>query len=102
MTVEKAVARISAEGSRIPREQRLPLERMDDDCGDSTVATDVERVLGGVAPHLMITDLPYGVSYDPVRAAVAKIVSTQIGRLRLKGNLPCTSSGRSSSGSSQV
>ena len=23
-------------------------------CGDSTVATDVERVLGGVAPHLMV------------------------------------------------
>src|SRR5437762_3203625 len=33
-------------------------------CGDSTVATDVERVLGGVAPHLMVTDPPYGVSYD--------------------------------------
>jgi hypothetical protein len=28
-------------------------------CGDSTVATDVERVLGGVAPHLMVTDPPY-------------------------------------------
>jgi hypothetical protein len=25
-------------------------------CGDSAVATDVERVLGGVAPHLMVTD----------------------------------------------
>jgi hypothetical protein len=35
-------------------------------CGDSTVATDVERVLGGVAPHLMVTDPPYGVNYDPV------------------------------------
>ena len=34
-------------------------------CGDSTVATDVERVLGGVAPHLMVTDPPYGVNYDP-------------------------------------
>jgi DNA modification methylase len=34
-------------------------------CGDSTVATDVERVLGGVEPHLMVTDQPYGVSYDP-------------------------------------
>jgi hypothetical protein len=29
------------------------------------VATDVERVLGGVAPHLMVTDPPYGVNYDP-------------------------------------
>jgi hypothetical protein len=34
-------------------------------CGDSTVATDVERVLGGVAPHLMVTDPPYRVNYDP-------------------------------------
>jgi len=34
-------------------------------CGDSTVATAVERVLGGVAPHLMVTDPPYGVNYDP-------------------------------------
>ena len=33
-------------------------------CGDSTVATDVERVLGGVEPHLMVTDPPYGVDYD--------------------------------------
>lgn len=34
-------------------------------CGDATVATDVERVLGGVEPHLMVTDPPYGVDYDP-------------------------------------
>src|ERR1700731_396499 len=27
-------------------------------CGDSTVATDVGRVLGGVDPHLMVTDPP--------------------------------------------
>ncbi len=33
-------------------------------CGDSTVATDVERVLGGIQPHLMVTDPPYGVGYD--------------------------------------
>src|SRR6476660_5026205 len=33
-------------------------------CGDSTVATDVERVLGGVEPHLMVTDPPYGVKYE--------------------------------------
>jgi DNA modification methylase len=33
-------------------------------CGDSTVPTDVERVLGGAEPHLMVTDPPYGVEYD--------------------------------------
>lgn len=33
-------------------------------CGDSTVATDVERVLASVKPHLMVTDPPYGVVYD--------------------------------------
>jgi DNA modification methylase len=34
-------------------------------CGDSTVATDVEKVLHGVTPLLMCTDPPYGVEYDP-------------------------------------
>ena len=34
-------------------------------CGDATVAGDVERVLGGVRPHMMVTDPPYGVDYDP-------------------------------------
>jgi DNA modification methylase len=34
-------------------------------CGDSTVASDVERALGSVRPHLMVTDPPYGVMLDP-------------------------------------
>jgi DNA modification methylase len=34
-------------------------------CGDATVATDVESVLDGAKPHLMVTDPPYGVNYDP-------------------------------------
>ena len=33
-------------------------------CGDATSAADVERALGGVEPHLMVTDPPYGVEYD--------------------------------------
>jgi len=34
-------------------------------CGDSTVAADIERLLGAVKPLLMVTDPPYGVAYDP-------------------------------------
>jgi DNA modification methylase len=34
-------------------------------CGDSTSPADVERLLAGVAPHLMVTDPPYGVDYRP-------------------------------------
>ncbi len=34
-------------------------------CGDCTVATDVETLLAGVVPLLMVTDPPYGVNYDP-------------------------------------
>lgn len=33
-------------------------------CGDSTKREDVERVLAGAKPNLMITDPPYGVEYD--------------------------------------
>jgi DNA modification methylase len=41
-------------------------------CGDATVATDVERVLGGATPLLMVTDPPYGVNYDPEWRNAAK------------------------------
>ncbi|MBJ6370780.1 site-specific DNA-methyltransferase [Sedimentitalea arenosa] len=34
-------------------------------CGDATIPEDVTRLLDGVAPHLMVTDPPYGVEYDP-------------------------------------
>ena len=34
-------------------------------CGDATAADDVDRVLAGVAPALMVTDPPYGVQYTP-------------------------------------
>ena len=34
-------------------------------CGDSTSPSDVAPVLAGSAPHLMVADPPYGVSYEP-------------------------------------
>lgn len=34
-------------------------------CGDATSSADVTRLLAGVQPHLMVTDPPYGVNYDP-------------------------------------
>jgi DNA modification methylase len=34
-------------------------------CGDATSKKDVERLLGKAKPHLMVTDPPYGVEYDP-------------------------------------
>ena len=48
-------------------------------CGDATVATDVERVLNGTQPLLMVTDPPYGVQYDPAwrnQAGAAKTKRT--------------------------
>jgi DNA modification methylase len=45
-------------------------------CGDATLATDVERLLGGAGPHLMVTDPPYGVDYDPAWRNEAGVSAT--------------------------
>ncbi len=34
-------------------------------CGSATDSQDVSRLLGNLRPHLMVTDPPCGVSYDP-------------------------------------
>jgi DNA modification methylase len=34
-------------------------------CGDATDGRTVNQLLGGAKPHLMVTDPPYGVEYDP-------------------------------------
>ena len=44
-------------------------------CGDSTNAKTVSAVLGKVRPHLLVTDPPYGVSYDPAWRQAAGISS---------------------------
>jgi len=38
-------------------------------CGDSTSIDAVEKLIDGVMPHLMVTDPPYGVNYDPADGA---------------------------------
>lgn len=35
-------------------------------CGDSTLPEPARAAMGSLAPHLMVTDPPYGVSYDAV------------------------------------
>jgi DNA modification methylase len=42
-------------------------------CGSSTEADTVAKVLGDVKPHLMVTDPPYGVEYDPAWRAKAGV-----------------------------
>jgi DNA modification methylase len=46
-------------------------------CGDATMGKDVGRLLGITRPHLMVTDPPYGVSYDPAWRNTAGASSTK-------------------------
>jgi DNA modification methylase len=61
-------------GQEVPPEPPPPVVRLGEIwilgghrlmCGDSTMQAHVNRLLGGTKPHLMVTDVPYGVNYDP-------------------------------------
>ena len=49
-------------------------------CGDSTSAADVEPVVTGSRPDLMVTDPPYGVDYDPSWRACRRASSGSLAR----------------------
>ena len=46
-------------------------------CGDATSAADVARLLDGAKPHLMASDPPYGVNYDPAWRNRAGVSATE-------------------------
>jgi DNA modification methylase len=51
-------------------------------CGDATDRGAVMRLLGEVRPHLMVTDPPYGVEYDPAwRNDVASSQTRRTGKV---------------------
>jgi DNA modification methylase len=52
-------------------------------CGDSTSQRDVAKLLGRARPHLMVTDPPYGVSYDPNWRNEAARTSVGMGNRKL-------------------
>ncbi len=46
-------------------------------CGSSTDAATVAALLGDERPHLMVTDPPYGVEYDPAEARASSVGSAK-------------------------
>jgi hypothetical protein len=78
---EEEIASIVSRGTtgltdpdEVPEPPQVPVSRTGDlwllgkhrlICGDATNAEDVERVLSGVRPHLLVSDPPFGVNYDP-------------------------------------
>jgi DNA modification methylase len=46
-------------------------------CGDATDPLHVELALSGVKPHLMVTDPPYGVNYDPTHRRALQSANCQ-------------------------
>lgn len=57
-------------------------------CGDSTSIDAVDTLLAGVKPHLMVTDPPYGVEYDPSWRADAGVNKNKekMGKVENDGN----------------
>ncbi len=45
-------------------------------CGDATSGADVQRLLAGAKPHLLVSDPPYGVEYDPTWRNAAGVSAT--------------------------
>ncbi|AZL57774.1 site-specific DNA-methyltransferase [Tabrizicola piscis] len=75
----------------VPTAPAVPVSRLGDlwvlgnhrlICGDATDAATVARVLNGVTPHLMATDPPFGVNYDPAwRNGVGAAKTKRVGKV---------------------